>query len=85
MASVDNLVGSFVDSTTFLHSPNSQMVNPNLVQNNGLNSAAGEFEHTFFFCRQHYFLLVIFFLVTYFYVGFAYKVDTDLFFQTFII
>lgn len=35
LATVDNLVGSFVDSTTFLHSPsNSQMVNPNHVQNN---------------------------------------------------
>jgi hypothetical protein len=33
-SNVDNLVGNFVDSTTFLHSPNSQqqMVNPNLVQ-----------------------------------------------------
>ena len=40
---VDNLVGSFVDSTTFLHSPNSQMVNPNMVQNSGLSSGgAGE-------------------------------------------
>lgn len=40
---VDNLVGSYVDSTTFLHSPsNTQMVNPNLVQNNcGLVGASG--------------------------------------------
>lgn len=36
MEQVDSIVGSFVDSTTFLHSPNSQMVNPNLVQNNGV-------------------------------------------------
>ena len=44
LATVDNLVGSFVDSTTFLHSPsNSQMVNPNLVQNSGLSGLAGEF------------------------------------------
>lgn len=44
LAPVDNLVGSFVDSTTFLHSPsNSQMVNPNLVQSNcGLGGASGE-------------------------------------------
>lgn len=38
LASVDNLVGSYVDSTTFLHLPNSQMVNPNLVQNNTLTT-----------------------------------------------
>lgn len=53
LATVDNLVGSFVDSTTFLHSPsNSQMVNPNLVQNNcgGGNNAeasAGDFPFKF--------------------------------------
>lgn len=49
LATVDNLVGSFVDSTTFLHSPsNSQMVNPNLVQNNcgasnNAEASAGDF------------------------------------------
>lgn len=32
IASVDNLVGSYVDSTTFLPSPNSQIINANLVQ-----------------------------------------------------
>lgn len=43
LATVDNLVGSYVDSTTFLHSPsNSQMVNPNLVQSNCLVGASGE-------------------------------------------
>lgn len=42
-SSVDSLVGSFVDSTTFLHSPNSQMVNPILVQSNngGVLGASG--------------------------------------------
>ncbi|XP_058818530.1 probable nuclear hormone receptor HR3 isoform X2 [Topomyia yanbarensis] len=36
LTNVDNIVGSFVDSTTFLPSPNSQpqMVNPNMVQTN---------------------------------------------------
>lgn len=29
---VDNLVGSYVDSTTFLPSPNSQIISANLVQ-----------------------------------------------------
>ncbi|XP_055698252.1 probable nuclear hormone receptor HR3 isoform X2 [Phlebotomus papatasi] len=38
LQSVDNLVGNFVDSTTFLHSPNSQMVNPNLVQVQGASA-----------------------------------------------
>ena len=38
LSSVDNLVGGFVDSTTFLHSPNSQMVNPNLIQNSILTT-----------------------------------------------
>lgn len=38
LSSVDNLVGGFVDSTTFLHSPNRQMVNPNLIQNNALTN-----------------------------------------------
>lgn len=51
LATVDNLVGSFVDSTTFLHSPsNSQMVNPNLVQNNcgaGNNAEASEGDFPF--------------------------------------
>lgn len=69
LASVDNLVGSFVDSTTFLHSPNSQMVNPNLVQNNGL-SAAGEFEHIFFLLFR--FLLEPIFFLLKFYVDFAF-------------
>ena len=32
ITSVDNLVGSYVDSTTFLPSPNSQIINANLVQ-----------------------------------------------------
>lgn len=51
LGNVDNLVGSYVDSTTFLHSPSSQMVNPNLVQNNsGLSGiGAGENEITNFF------------------------------------
>jgi hypothetical protein len=44
-SNVDNLVGNFVDSTTFLHSPNSQqqMVNPNLVQSTAaaLGAATG--------------------------------------------
>lgn len=50
LANVDSLVGSFVDSTTFLHSPNSQMVTPNLVQNSigGGGSSAGE-EYTIYF------------------------------------
>jgi hypothetical protein len=34
LASVDNLVGSYVDSTTFLPSPNNQLGSANLVQNN---------------------------------------------------
>ncbi|XP_059610129.1 probable nuclear hormone receptor HR3 isoform X2 [Phlebotomus argentipes] len=42
LQSVDNLVGNFVDSTTFLHSPNSQMVNPNLVQVQGASAAEGD-------------------------------------------
>ncbi|XP_058448120.1 ecdysone-induced protein 78C isoform X2 [Malaya genurostris] len=39
LTNVDNIVGSFVDSTTFLPSPNSQpqMVNPNMVQTNVSN------------------------------------------------
>lgn len=42
LATVDNLVGSYVDSTTFLHSPsNSQMINPNIVQNSGMGSVSG--------------------------------------------
>lgn len=54
LGNVDNLVGSYVDSTTFLHSPGSQMVNPNLVQNNsGLSGiGAGENEITIFFKRK---------------------------------
>lgn len=56
LATVDNLVGSFVDSTTFLHSPsNSQMVNPNLVQNNcggGNNAEASEGDFPFKFTRK---------------------------------
>lgn len=32
ITNVDNLVGSYVDSTTFLPSPNSQVINANLVQ-----------------------------------------------------
>lgn len=32
ITNVDSLVGSFVDSTTFLPSPNSQIINANLVQ-----------------------------------------------------
>ncbi|KAG4077652.1 hypothetical protein HA402_012963 [Bradysia odoriphaga] len=44
LGNVDNLVGSYVDSTTFLHSPGSQMVNPNLVQNNsGLSGIGADF------------------------------------------
>lgn len=82
MASVDNLVGSFVDSTTFLHSPNSQMVNPNLVQNNGLNSAAGEFEQNNFFLSStlFIFLLVFFFFWLLNFMLELLKVETDLFF-----
>jgi hypothetical protein len=39
---VDNLVGNYVDSTTFLHSPNSQqMVNPNLLQNTAATTTLG--------------------------------------------
>lgn len=58
LATVDNLVGSFVDSTTFLHSPsNSQMVNPNLVQNNcGAEASAGEFQFNQFFKKKKKFL-----------------------------
>lgn len=54
LGNVDNLVGSYVDSTTFLHSPGSQMVNPNLVQNNsGLSGiGAGENEITIFFKKR---------------------------------
>ncbi|XP_055549908.1 probable nuclear hormone receptor HR3 isoform X4 [Wyeomyia smithii] len=39
LTNVDSIVGSFVDSTTFLPSPNSQqqMVNPNLVHTSGAN------------------------------------------------
>lgn len=52
LGNVDNLVGSYVDSTTFLHSPSSQMVNPNLVQNNSGLSGIGAGENMKF---QFYF------------------------------
>lgn len=45
LGNVDNLVGSYVDSTTFLHSPSSQMVNPNLVQSNSGLSGIGAGEN----------------------------------------
>lgn len=45
LGNVDSLVGSYVDSTTFLHSPSSQMVNPNLVQNNSGLSGIGAGEN----------------------------------------
>lgn len=42
MTSVDSLVaGSFVDSTTFLHSPNSQMINPNSMHSSGGGGGGG--------------------------------------------
>lgn len=41
LSNVDNLVGSYVDSTTFLSSPNNQVVNANLVQNGRANEANG--------------------------------------------
>lgn len=51
LSSVDNLVGSFVDSTTFLPSPNSQISNAQMAQNaltndsNGINEVAGTNAH----------------------------------------
>lgn len=56
MANVDSLVGSYVDSTTFLPSPNSQIINANLVQSiamaneaNGVNDGKYRTEEKFFF------------------------------------
>lgn len=40
ITSVDNLVGSYVDSTTFLPSPNSQIINANLVQSIAMTNEA---------------------------------------------
>lgn len=63
LGNVDNLVGSYVDSTTFLHSPSSQMVNPNLVQNNsGLSGiGAGEKMKIFFFVNFDLGILIDFY------------------------
>lgn len=41
LSSVDNLVGSFVDSTTFLPSPTSQLSNAQLAQNTLTNDSSG--------------------------------------------
>lgn len=40
IANVDSLVGSYVDSTTFLPSPNSQIINANLVQSIAMTNEA---------------------------------------------
>jgi hypothetical protein len=42
ITSVDNLVGSYVDSTTFLPSPNSQIINANLVQSIAMANDAND-------------------------------------------
>ena len=41
LSNVDNLVGSFVDSTTFLPSPNSQISNAQMAQNSLTNDSNG--------------------------------------------
>ena len=41
LSNVDNLVGSFVDSTTFLPSPNSQISNAQMAQNALTNDSNG--------------------------------------------
>jgi len=41
LSNVENLVGSYVDSTTFLPSPNSQIVTATMVQNNALTNETG--------------------------------------------
>jgi hypothetical protein len=42
ITNVDNLVGSYVDSTTFLPSPNSQIINANLVQSIAMANDAND-------------------------------------------
>jgi hypothetical protein len=42
ITSVDNLVGGYVDSTTFLPSPNSQIINANLVQSIAMANDAND-------------------------------------------
>lgn len=39
LSSVDNLVGSFVDSTTFLTSPNNQIANAHMLQSSNNNNS----------------------------------------------
>lgn len=65
LGNVDNLVGSYVDSTTFLHSPGSQMVNPNLVQSNSGLSGIGAGENEIL--KQKIIIFIILILADQFY------------------